>query len=95
MSSSAACSACTPGDHGPACWAAAHFPLNHPSEVASLVKTLHGVGAHDQLTALAGRLPAARKFDEFLRIGDHQERFAFGREPDGNAAAPWSWENLN
>ncbi|GGT42197.1 hypothetical protein GCM10010176_102230 [Nonomuraea spiralis] len=52
-------------------------------------------GAGDQVRALAKRLPAAGLFEEFGGIDDHQEQFRFGREPDGTAADPWDWEDLD
>ncbi|MBO4270908.1 hypothetical protein [Microbispora triticiradicis] len=52
------------------------------------------VGAHDQMVALAERLPAAGLFDELLQIDGYGERFRFGREPDGSAAGRWGWEDL-
>ncbi|GBQ03905.1 hypothetical protein SSP531S_53840 [Streptomyces spongiicola] len=74
--------------------AAAHASLDNPSAVARLLEGLQLAGAHEQFTALAERLPAAGCFDQFIGIGDHRERFRFGREPDGSVAAPWAWGDL-
>ncbi|MEV7020051.1 hypothetical protein, partial [Streptomyces sp. NPDC093991] len=73
---------------------AAHVSLDAPGGVAQLLDVLREAGAQEQATALADRLPAAGHFDQFIEIGDHRERFRFGREPDGSVAAPWAWENL-
>ncbi|TKK91428.1 hypothetical protein FDA94_01165 [Herbidospora galbida] len=73
---------------------AAHFAAKQGDAVTWLMKALQEAGAHDQLTKLVARLPAAGRFAAFLDIDDHRERFTFGREPDGSAAAPWSWEDL-
>ncbi|MEW2310663.1 hypothetical protein AB0918_18815 [Streptomyces sp. NPDC006864] len=74
--------------------AAAHAALDDPSDVARLLEVLWEAGAQEQVTALAERLPAAGRFDQFIGIGDHRERFRFGREPDGSVAAPWVWGDL-
>jgi hypothetical protein len=79
--------------------AAAHIPdhvgMHDPDAVARLLSRLHDIAAHHQATALAERLPAARRFAEFLGLDDPWERFRFGREPDGSAADPWTWEDLD
>jgi hypothetical protein len=79
--------------------AAAHIPAHigilDPDAIARLLSRLHDIAAHDQATALAERLPAARRFAEFLGVDDPWARFRFGREPDGGAAAPWAWEDLD
>ncbi|MEV4569852.1 hypothetical protein AB0K12_39345 [Nonomuraea sp. NPDC049419] len=74
--------------------ATAYMPLHDPSAVSFLLDQLRQAGAHDQITTLAARLPAGGRFDAFLTIGDHERRFAFGREPDGSPAAVWSWADL-
>ncbi|MFE3122950.1 hypothetical protein ACFXHD_05975 [Streptomyces hydrogenans] len=73
---------------------AAHATLDNPNAVAGLLKVLRQAGAQEQATAVANRLPLAGRFDEFIGIGDHRERFRFGREPDGSVAAPWAWGDL-
>ncbi|MEG3631947.1 hypothetical protein [Streptomyces poriticola] len=73
---------------------AAHVPLDKEFAVAALLEGLREAGAEEQVTALAERLPAAGHFDQFIGIGDHRERFRFGREPDGSVAAPWGWGDL-
>jgi hypothetical protein len=84
-----------PADRRPARHAAAHAPLDDPAGVASLLERLRRVG-EKLATTLAKGLPAAGLFDQFVRIGDLdiRERFRFGREPDGSAAAPWGWDDL-
>ncbi|MFI6991808.1 hypothetical protein [Nonomuraea wenchangensis] len=74
--------------------AAAHAALDDPYAVAKLLDSLRQAGEHDQVSMLTERLPAAGLFDQFLENIDHQERFRFGREPDGSAAVPWEWEDL-
>ncbi|WP_328493487.1 hypothetical protein OHS59_12535 [Streptomyces sp. NBC_00414] len=73
---------------------AAHVPLDDPEAVAWLVGELREVGAHEQATALTERLPVEGRFNVFIRIDGHRERFRFGREPDGSVAAPWAWGDL-
>lgn len=45
-------------EHEAALWAARHADLDNPSGVAPLLRSLHWVGADDQLTALAKRVAA-------------------------------------
>ncbi|WP_460347266.1 hypothetical protein [Actinoallomurus acanthiterrae] len=73
---------------------AAHVTLDDSYGIVRLLGALRAVGADDEAAALAERLPAAGLFHQFMEIGDHKERFRFGREPDGTAAAPWAWEDL-
>ncbi|WP_327743428.1 hypothetical protein OHO28_08950 [Streptomyces europaeiscabiei] len=73
---------------------AAHVPLDDPDAAARLVGELREAGAQEQATTLTERLPVAGRFDLFIRIDDHRERFWFGREPDGSVAAPWAWGDL-
>ncbi|MER5382323.1 hypothetical protein ABT040_18930 [Streptomyces sp. NPDC002688] len=72
---------------------ASHVPLDYYWTHRLLV-SLGEVGAHSQKAALAQRLLALGEPDPFFEIGNHQEHFKFGREPDGSAAAPWSWDDL-
>ncbi|TXS35029.1 hypothetical protein EAO75_45480, partial [Streptomyces sp. uw30] len=74
--------------------AAVHAPLDDPSIVARMLRRLRQAGAQKQAAALVERLPAAGHFDQFIRIVDQRERFSFGREPNGSAAAPWTWDDL-
>ncbi|MFI7707504.1 hypothetical protein [Nonomuraea sp. NPDC049480] len=74
--------------------AAAHLVLDKRKPVAVLLHELRQTGAHDQAAALVRRLPAEGLFDQFTEIADHRERFRFGWESDGAAAAPWTWEDL-
>ena len=59
-----------------------------------LFHTLQALGADEQAASLIQRLPAAGRFNDFLQIDDHGERFRYGREPDGSPAEPWSWDDL-
>ncbi|MFD9462002.1 hypothetical protein [Streptomyces sp. NPDC060027] len=74
--------------------AAAHASLDNPPAATQLLKVLRKVGAQKQAEVLAQRLPAAGLFGAFIMIGGHQEQFRYGREPDGSAAVPWTWEEL-
>jgi hypothetical protein len=53
------------------------------------------VGAHEQATALADRLPEVAMFGLFLTQKGLADQFRFGREADGTQAAPWGWEDLD
>ena len=77
--------------------AAAHVSLNDPDAVASLLGNLREMGAQDQATALADRLPGAGLFELFLgeQGGGRQDRFRFGRDADGSPDKPWGWEDLD
>ncbi|MFI9245905.1 hypothetical protein ACIGXF_25805 [Streptomyces sp. NPDC053086] len=70
---------------------AARVTVQNPSAVAAVLDALREARASPQLIALTERLPAAEAFDLFT---EHREGYRFGREPDGSAASPWSWENL-
>jgi len=63
--------------------------------VASLLDSLRRAGAHEQAAALVNRLPAAGMFELFLKHEGSADQFQFGRESDGNPAAPWGWEDLD
>jgi hypothetical protein len=63
--------------------------------VAALLDSLREAGAHEQATALAGRLPAAGQFKLFLKQNGLADQFRFGREADGTPATPWGWEDLD
>ncbi|MFI0269666.1 hypothetical protein [Streptomyces luteogriseus] len=70
---------------------AARVTVQNPSAVAAVLDALREARASTQLMALTERLPAAEAFDLFTQ---HREGYRFGREPDGSAASPWGWENL-
>ena len=74
---------------------AAHAPLDNPGGVARLLDSLRRAGAHEQAAELASRLPAAGMFRLFLEQQGSVDQFRFGREADGNPAAPWGWEDLD
>jgi hypothetical protein len=73
---------------------AAQVDLRDASGVARLLRSLRKLKANEQAVALAERLPAVGLFDVFNMNDDHRERYRFGREPDGSAAEPWSWDDL-
>lgn len=60
-----------------------------------LLEALRKLGATDQAGTLSNRLPAAGRFDAFLKQGDNREVYLFGREPDGTPSAPWDWDDLS
>ena len=64
------------------------------SSLGGMFHTLQALGADEQAASLIQRLPAAGRFNDFLQIDDHGERFRYGREPDGSPAEPWSWDDL-
>ncbi|GAB3977753.1 hypothetical protein GCM10029978_068430 [Actinoallomurus acanthiterrae] len=68
--------------------------LDFPFAVTSLLDSLRGAEADELVIRLAERVAAAGLFDQFMTVADHQERFWFGREPDGTAAEPWTWDEL-
>ncbi|WP_327374344.1 hypothetical protein OG393_10265 [Streptomyces sp. NBC_01216] len=74
---------------------AAHVPLVGAHGVAPFLEALRAAGSREQAAVLCARLPAAGHFGLFAEIGDHRERFRFGREPDGSAALPWAWDDLD
>ena len=74
---------------------ATHAALDYPHGVARLLDSLQEAGADRQVTILIDRLPAGGLFGLFLEQGNHQTRYRFGREPDGNPALPWNWEDLD
>ncbi|MEU5417385.1 hypothetical protein [Streptomyces clavifer] len=87
--------------------AAAHVALDNPAAVAHLLDTLQEAGASEQLGVLKSRaaahvildnpaaatLPDALQEDELGKV-EGLGHFPFGREPDGSAAAWWTWEDL-
>lgn len=75
--------------------AAVHASLDNPSAVVRLLDSLCAAGADEETAVLAPRFPAAGLFSEFVQINNAEERLRFGRESDGQAAAMWTWEDLN
>ncbi|MEV2221586.1 hypothetical protein AB0E01_17100 [Nocardia vinacea] len=69
-------------------------PRYRPDVVIQLLNALREVGMTDEIAALTALLPNFGMFSLFLRIGDHQERFRLGCEPDGSPAVPWTWQDL-
>ncbi|MFD8733394.1 hypothetical protein ACFV06_00555 [Streptomyces sp. NPDC059618] len=51
-------------------------------------------GLEESSKTLVARLPGTGHFDMFIHLTGGRKRFAFGREPDGEAAAPWTWAEL-
>ncbi|GAA4102433.1 hypothetical protein [Nonomuraea soli] len=73
---------------------AAHVALDDPRALDSLLDALREAGAEEQVRVLIERLPAAGWFYEFLQIGGHRHLYRLGRDPDGQATAPWDWDDL-
>ncbi|MGW7646902.1 hypothetical protein [Streptomyces bobili] len=70
-------------------------PLTAGSEaVKNLLNTLTQVSTAEKIAVLADRLPDAGHFAAFLTIGDHATRFAYGRQTDGSARPPWTWDDV-
>ncbi|MER7407985.1 hypothetical protein ABT373_37350 [Streptomyces sp. NPDC000070] len=74
--------------------AAAETFLGDAYAVDHLIRSLERSHAHQQVAMLVERLPAAGCFPQFVELRDPSGKFRFGREPDGCAADPWSWEDL-
>ena len=74
---------------------AAHANLDAPGAVARLLRALQEAGAVGQAKALTERLPAEGLFDLFYAEANNQQAYRFGREPDGNAAPTWGWDDLD
>jgi hypothetical protein len=62
--------------------------------LAGRATALREARADDQAARPGEHLPAQGAFYAFMKIGDHQTRFRFGREPDGTPATPWGWDDL-
>jgi uncharacterized protein YidB (DUF937 family) len=73
---------------------AAHVNLDDPGAVAELLRVLQEIGATGQFHALAERLPAEGLFDLFCEATNTRESYIFGREPDGEPACAWHWDDL-
>ncbi|NRQ39580.1 hypothetical protein HII36_48295 [Nonomuraea sp. NN258] len=73
--------------------AARHTPVDGPYAVSQLLDSLREAGAKDQLRELVERVFAAGLFVQFVKFEEGGE-FRFGHEPNGNAAAPWAWDDL-
>ncbi|WP_202197102.1 hypothetical protein [Streptomyces spororaveus] len=74
--------------------ATVHVSLDNPYTAARLLEAMRKAGAQEQVVAFAERLPATGCFDVFIGVGNHEKQFRFGREPDGSAAVPWTWDDL-
>jgi hypothetical protein len=74
---------------------AAKESVNLTKGPGSLLNALRYVGAEAEVSTLVNRLPSEECFDHFLVEGDNKVVYRFGREPDGNPANRWSWEDLD
>ncbi len=66
-----------------------------PSYPGGLPSELREVGAEQQRAILVSRLPAEGRFRFFLRTTGSEQRYRFGREPDGSEAPEWRWTDLD
>ena len=76
------------------------FVLTGPSDGVlrywpDLLDALLEVGAERQYAILVSRLPAEGMFRFFLRKTGDEQRYRFGREPDGSEAPEWGWMDLD
>ncbi|AVH54636.1 MULTISPECIES: helix-turn-helix domain-containing protein [Streptomyces] len=75
-----------------------------PGQPLPLVTDPFHLEVHHAIDSQTAGLPVLpeyvpREHDRLLgevveRAADDQDRFRFGREPDGSAAGPWTWEDL-
>ncbi|MFE2823390.1 hypothetical protein, partial [Streptomyces sp. NPDC059271] len=73
---------------------AAQADLNDPLGAAKLLVALQQAGANQQVTTLIARLPAWGHFSLFTTATGATEVLRRGREPDGSAVEPWTWDEL-
>lgn len=73
---------------------AAHAELDNSYYASHLLVALQKAGAQDQVSLLIDRLPAEGSFDLWLQEG-HEERFGFGRKPNGQPTEPWTWDDID
>jgi hypothetical protein len=73
--------------------AAEQAVLDNAHYVARLLDAIDGSGASQAVAALADRAANTGFYAPLVDRGltDH---FAFGREPDGTASRPWTWDDL-
>ncbi|MGW4115118.1 hypothetical protein ACWEFJ_29955 [Actinosynnema sp. NPDC004786] len=84
------------GEHRHAlAWRVARLRPPNGIVASALVEALRAAGCEDQAEALIDRLPAAGCFDDYLALVPDPTPFRHGREPDGTAAPPWSWTDLD
>lgn len=69
--------------------------VDGPRNVEMLVSALREIRAEEDAAELAGRLAAQGQFSSFLRLVKNEERYRFGREPDGSPTPPWGWDELS
>lgn len=73
--------------------AAGQTVLDDANDVADLLDALVAAGANHALAALTGRAADAGHFQRLV-LRDLVTAFPFGREPDGSASPPWSWQDV-
>ncbi|UGY92469.1 hypothetical protein [Streptomyces gobiensis] len=74
--------------------AVAQVRFDDSNELLGLVlAALREVGTEEQIAAMDALLPVARDLGQYNKVGGSQE-LRLGREPDGSATSPWTWEDL-
>lgn len=75
--------------------AAQHVPVEDATKSDGLVRVLRHFEVPSAEKTLLVRI-ARRHFGLYLNLAppDQQERFRYGREPDGTPSAPWTWNTL-
>jgi hypothetical protein len=76
--------------------AATHIPLYEGAyAIGWLLDDMRAVDAAEQAKTLVDRLTREAPFDLAHALADQQMRYRFGREPSGEPARSWSWDDLN
>ncbi|MFI5783552.1 helix-turn-helix domain-containing protein [Nocardia sp. NPDC051570] len=73
-----------------------HIEDDVPKDLVGAVIVLDAFGAAeaDVRAGLIHRMPAAGEFKSFVKYSGQRERFRFGRDPNGQPAAAWTWDDL-
>ncbi|MCZ4126133.1 hypothetical protein [Streptomyces sp. H39-S7] len=72
---------------------AAEASLTDGWETTRLITALEGTGQTRAVRVVLDRLPAVGFADWVFEHGNQTERFRYGREPSGDPAARWSWQD--
>lgn len=72
----------------------AHVSLDNPSGVDELLEQLRKSGARDTVDTLLSVLADTGHFELFRNASTATERLRYGREPGGEPADPWAWNDL-
>jgi hypothetical protein len=66
-----------------------------PESAGVLLPSLRKAGADEQAATLAARMIGAGAFQAVIAHSEDPVRFCFGREANGDPAAPWNWDDLD